>query len=272
MIRSALTLALRGWRIHPLRPREKTPVTPHGCLDASYDPEVIKEWWDRWPWANIGVATGAGSGVVVIDVDGPQGWWRWAELCSEHGTTETLVQQTGRADGGMQLFFAHPGRHIGNRGALAGCGDIQVRGDGGYVVVPPSVHPSGRCYRWTQCMRPAAMPQWLLELVQEADRPPTNRPPPKIQPGQGTTSYGEGALESACEEARAVGQGQRAVRLFHLASCMGELVAGGELAEDEARAALTAAGMASGISERESDRQVRCGIEAGFRKPRGAPR
>jgi len=269
MIRVALALAGIGWRVHPLQVRGKRPLTSHGCLDASTDEQVIREWWTRWPRANIGIATGAESDIIVLDVDGPEGWLSWAQLCSEHGEPVTLSQQTGRLEGGQQLFFSHPGGRVKNgREVRPG---LDCRADGGYIVAPPSIHPSGRRYRWLRRMRPAPCPSWLVELIRPPERPAHPVPPPRRGRGGGSTSYGMVALERSCAEARCLGRGQRAMRLFHLASCVGELVAGGELDREAAQCALTAAGVESGLSEREAARQVRCGLTAGEKNPRGSP-
>ena len=118
----------------------KHPRTPSGVKDASKDPTVVAAWWERWPDANVAVATGQASGVVVVDVDGPEGEEALVELC---GNPPTPTSLTGK---GRHLFFAAPDHPVMNQVALAP--KLDVRGDGGYVVVPPSVHHTGRVYRW----------------------------------------------------------------------------------------------------------------------------
>src|SRR5262245_49991368 len=66
---AALSYAARGWPVFPCRPRAKEPLTQHGCKDATTDPHQITQWWTRWPEANIGIATGMASRIIVIDVD-----------------------------------------------------------------------------------------------------------------------------------------------------------------------------------------------------------
>jgi hypothetical protein len=118
----------------------KHPRTPNGVHDASKDPDVIRSWWNRWPDANIGIATGWMSGIVVVDVDGPKGEESLHKMC---GNPPTAVALTGR---GRHLYFEHPGEPVPGRVGLAS--KVDVRSDGGYVVAPPSLHASGHRYRW----------------------------------------------------------------------------------------------------------------------------
>jgi hypothetical protein len=113
---------------------------------ASADPVVIREWWERWPAANVCIATGGISGVIVIDIDPRHGGNEsLAAIERDCGPLPaTLTSKTG--GGGSHLFFQHPGNDVPNRtNVLPG---IDVRGDGGYVVAPPSAHVSGAEYTW----------------------------------------------------------------------------------------------------------------------------
>lgn len=159
-----------GWPVFPLKPKTKRPLTDHGFKDATTDVGTVKQWWARWPEANIGVPTGqkeaGGCGFDVIDVDGRLGLASLATLkhsrCAPECTAETFCHATGPLPPIVARAFtpgdpseaAHePGRHLftpaigsGNTtGALPG---IDLRGNGGYVVVPPSVGPSGARYAW----------------------------------------------------------------------------------------------------------------------------
>ena len=138
------------WAVFPCRPGEKVPATPHGFKDATKDTKQISRWWADIPTANIAVATGAASGLVVIDVDqknGVDGEAGLAALEAQFGKLPPTVEQlTG--GGGRQLFFRHPGGRVPNTTKLHDHAGVDVRGDGGYVVMPPSIHPSGRTYTW----------------------------------------------------------------------------------------------------------------------------
>jgi hypothetical protein len=143
---AALHYAERGLYVFPLVPRDKKPLTEHGYKDATADPAIIHAWWQRWPDANIGLDCGR-SGLVVIDLDGAEGLHSWATLAvALELNQKTRAARTG--GGGLHLYFAAPdGVHIGNSAGKLG-EHIDVRGEGGYVVMPPSIHPNGNPYEW----------------------------------------------------------------------------------------------------------------------------
>ena len=125
--------------------------------------EEIRSWAAWWPNANLAVVTGKISGVIVLDVDGQVGAQTLSGLPP---IPETGRSSTGR---GEHIWFKHPGGVISNLvGFLPG---LDLRGDGGYVVVPPSVHSSGRPYAWTHPdgTTLADPPEWLLELIQRGN-------------------------------------------------------------------------------------------------------
>ena len=147
MLRSAIWYANYGWHVFPVKAGGKVPLTPNGCKDATRDAEKITEWWTRKPNANIGVACGP-SGIVVIDLDDDKGGLdAWAELKERLGIDdETVTCLTG--GGGMHLYYkALPGIDIPNSASKLGPG-IDTRGNGGYVLVPPSITASP--YRWEE--------------------------------------------------------------------------------------------------------------------------
>lgn len=154
----------------------KHPVTVHGLKDASGDQKVIDGWWARHPAANIGIATGAISGICALDVDVVKGGEDSLDrLIATHGQVPNTVEAiTG--SGGRHLLFRHPGRPVKNSVESLGPG-IDFRGDGGYIVVAPSRHISGNAYAWEASSRPgeaelADLPPWLLQAVTERREPP----------------------------------------------------------------------------------------------------
>lgn len=163
----------KNWPVFPIKPRGKTPLTARGFKDASRDPATIRAWWTRWPDANIGLPTGEDSGVVVVDIDckdGKVGEASFSALTAEHGEPpQTATSLTSQ--GGRHLFFTCPDPVIKNTTGTLGQ-DIDTRGDGGYVVLPPSVHPTGEAYRWADASpaAPAELPGWL--------RPAERKPSP----------------------------------------------------------------------------------------------
>ncbi|NIT04147.1 hypothetical protein GTO10_04460, partial [Candidatus Saccharibacteria bacterium] len=130
-----------GWKVFPVKPREKIPLTEHGCKDATSNERTIVAWGEKWPDANIGVATGQASGIVVLDVDKRHGGDdSLFELEQKHGELPKTVEViTG--GGGRHIYFKYPSGDVTvkNAAGLAGIAGLDIRGDGGYVVAPPSV-------------------------------------------------------------------------------------------------------------------------------------
>ena len=164
--RAALAYRTRGWSVVPIEPRGKRPLVRWEEFQARVPTRAeVTAWFDRWPDAGVGIVTGSVSGLVVVDVDPRHGGAEaLAELESAHGALPSSVEsETG--GGGRHLYFAHPGGVVRNRVGLAP--GIDLRGDGGMVVAPPSLHASGRRYRWRGGHRPeeaalAEPPAWLL--------------------------------------------------------------------------------------------------------------
>ena len=197
---AALEYAGRGFAVFPLA--GKVPRTPNGLKDASADPAQLAEWWTAWPDAGVAVRTGAPSGLIVLDVDpGHGGADSLAELEAEHGALpETVRCETG--GGGEHYYFAHPGGEIRNTAGKLGDG-LDTRGDGGYVVAPPSPHPLGGRYAWDTPPDEAEIaeaPAWLLAALT-------------------TRHNGNGAMPSSNGSA-AIGEGKRNAELASLAGVM----------------------------------------------------
>lgn len=125
-----------GWRVHPLRPDGKEPLLRHGVHDASTDPDQIRRWWVRWPNANIGVATGRDS-IDVLDIDvkfGGKGL-HLAERARDAGLLGGWIGVVESPSGGMHVWY--PGAGQGG-GAVGKKRDLELKANGGYVLVPPS--------------------------------------------------------------------------------------------------------------------------------------
>ncbi len=171
LLEAALTYARMGLPVFPCAPGRKTPLTDNGFHDATTDEATIRKWWRTNPRANIGMPTGTASGTFVLDIDPRNGGEaglndlesRYAKLPD---TTEGLT-----AGGGRHLFIRHPGNHVPCSQGELGPG-VDVKGDGGYVVLSPSVHPNGNAYAWRDVraideVSPVECPAWLVKLVCE---------------------------------------------------------------------------------------------------------
>lgn len=243
----ALYYAAIGWQVFPLHTivdvdqcscrnsgcvsRGKHPRTEHGLKDATDDEDQVREWWEKWPDANIGVATGSGSRLWVLDIDlrdgGTENWRAFAagrEL-------DAIEQRTG--SGGAQIVFAWDSDlEVRNRqNVLPG---VDVRGEGGYVVVPPSLHLSGHLYAWIEGLDPGSReaslaPAWVLELVlgEQRQRPPVQaaRVPASALPDAEVASIRSAmaAIDADCDREHwicvgmalhSTGAGEQAFRLW----------------------------------------------------------
>jgi hypothetical protein len=150
-LRAALAYAGQlHWPVFPLKPRAKEPLTPHGYKDATLDEEIIRQWWAKWPKANIGIPTGINFWALDIDPRNGGDDSR-AQLVAKHGAlADTIRQMTG--GGGNQYLYEMPDQQkIGCYTAV--WPGIDVKGEGGYIVVPPSIHPSGKRYEWDTAKR-----------------------------------------------------------------------------------------------------------------------
>lgn len=164
LLASALDYAKRGFRVFPIAPNTNdAPLITEWQHKASCDPKQIKEWWATWPEANVAIATGVESGVIVVDVDvknGKNGKSTLAALVKQHGGFTTLKARS--PTGGEHHYFTSPGYKIGNRTGLVH--GIDFRGDGGYIVVSPSKRKEG-AYKWTNESDVATCPAWLIDLI-----------------------------------------------------------------------------------------------------------
>jgi len=156
----------RGWSVLPLRPKDKRPIFDWEPLQQARPSAAdVAKWFQRRPTANIGIVTGEISNLIVLDVDPKHGGdASLARLEQRFGPLPATIESV-TGGGGRHLYFAHPGGLVRNRAGLAQ--GIDLRGDGGYVVAPPSVHPSGQPYAWASGRSPdeielAPLPRWLL--------------------------------------------------------------------------------------------------------------
>lgn len=158
---AALAYGKRGWHVFPLKPRTKEPFFTGWPDRATDDLATINTWWSYNPEYNIGLHCGPASGVVVVDLDPKSGGFdSWYDLLDIHGTVDTLSAITG--GDGEHLFFLQPdGVDLRNTQGNIGRG-IDTRAWHGYVVLAPSIHPSGGIYEWQDFTPPAPIPAWLL--------------------------------------------------------------------------------------------------------------
>lgn len=174
---AAIAYAKRGWRVLPCKPREKRPATAHGYKNATADRGELVRQWKQNPRANIGIATGQISGIIVLDVDPRNGGREsLAELERIHGPLPKTARVETGGDG-EHYYFALSAGVCAKSFVLAP--GLDVKADAGYVLAPPSLHPNGKPYtcRASLAAAPlAAAPAWLLEAEAKRGRTQPDQP------------------------------------------------------------------------------------------------
>ncbi len=280
MLEAALRYACeRGWMVLPVKHRTKFPGTHHGFLDATKDQSIIRNWFTPSrrpgrPEYGIGVVTGSSSGFWVLDIDGDVGRASLAELVKKYGALpRTLACRTG--GGGMHLYFTMPPQGV-IKSRVAIMPGIDIRGDGGYVVAPPSVHPSGKVYAWDEQggARVLAAPAWLLALAMPADIPAVIASAAVITP-QPDASYDRYAAKALANQLAAIAAaipGARNDTLNKAAYSLGQLIGAGILTYAAVEAALIAAAHRVGLGRAEIAATVKSGLTAGMNNPSQLPK
>ena len=242
-----------------------------GLTVASVDPATIDGWWRRWPTANVAIRTGAVSGLIVLDVDPDHGGDDSLDaLLHEHGPLPPgAIVRTG--SGGQHFYFTHPGGMIRNdTGRRLGPG-LDIRGDGGYVIAPPSRHTTGVTYRWDPPDRQLPQPPgWLLDRLREPARPPTRSTPPTSEPSspRRISAWAGAALERELDKVSAAQEGSRNSTLNRSAFSLGQIIGSGALDANEVEHLLLDRATAIGLGEREARATIASGLTAGTRQPR----
>ncbi len=275
----------RGWSVVPLKPQDKRPaIRWRGYQETRANKNVVDSWLGQWPAANIGIVTGAISGIVVLDVDGLDGMVSVSRLGMLPGRSPKV--STGR---GVHYYFKHPGYPVRNfAGVFPG---LDFRGDGGYVVGAGSIHPNGSQYMWMVSPEDAPlldMPDWLLEIVtgegksaHDDEETPVSHSEP-LEPVERTVSRAN---------SKTVGEGGRGWALAALRKESAKMAAAVDGTKHERRrnSAIALAGLMPAISEQEifdalyinlgpsaEDKKnardtIRDGIKYGAARPREIP-
>lgn len=284
MLAAAISYAERGWRVFPLHgivnglctcgrrscgSVAKHPLVRRGLYEATTDPKQIQSWWRRWRSANVGIATGATSGIAVIDIDLPRALPSLKQLV--HKFPSTLTGCTG--GGGLHLIYRGTcadlrctTSQVPGIGHLIG---VDVRAEGGYIVAPPSIHRSGRRYEWLDPNAPLKpAPEWLKHPPRSSAD--LGHVTPTEFEGDGTP-YGLAVLRAEVDRVGAAKVGTRNHELNRASFVLAQLVAGGELLETAVRASLLPTALSIGLGEPEARQTIDSAFQAGLRSPRVAP-
>ena len=255
MLDDALKLRRQNFSVIPVTAREKIASVAWKQYQAALaDEETIRNWFDNSE-SNIGIVTGAASNCVVLDIDDDKGGSQSLEAY------EIPVTPCAKTGSGWHYYFRHPGFDVSNfAGKLPG---VDLRGDGGYAVAPPSVHPNGKSYEWIVSPEHCAlaeMPKWLLDLCAANDNVAK------------ATSYGEAWFDD-CDALAEAEPGQRNDLLNQVACKAGSLSASGNLDRSSAIDAMMDACKRNGLLDADGAKSVRdtirSGLLAGMKNPRG---
>lgn len=291
---AAVELAGRGLRVFPCHSirdgrctcKEANCSSPgkhpwQKKLEPSNDAEKVRDMFLLRRHGNVGIATG--DGLLVLDIDGPLGEESLGELeRSYEELPPTLTARTGR-DGGRHVYLSTDA-DIHNSAGRLGKG-LDVRGQGGYVIAPPSVHLSGRTYQWEDPNATIAeAPAWLVAVIlaagtSEPEPKPEPTPAPRKAPSREASSsrreaYVRAAINAEIGKVLSAPEGVRNDELNKAAFALGQLVGGGELLEgDVERELMEAAGAWIGQDciESEIRKTIRSGLKGGKREPRHVP-
>jgi len=275
VLRAALEYAARGWYVFPCS-RDKKPLTAHSFYDATTDAEQITRWWTQHPNAAIGVACGK-SGLFVVDIDVKRddhnGFASWEALGIHDVGLVSLTPSRGK-----HIIYYANGHNLGNSVGRLGPG-LDTRGDGGYIIVPPSSIETGE-YRavgdWTE--PPPPVPEALVALLTapraaEPQPQPPPQPPPQAQPpADREKNWARAALEGEYKRVASAQQRTRNDTLNRAAFALGQIVGAGLLDRREVESALYAAACACGLVTDDGERSVNATIKSGLTAGVGQPR
>lgn len=236
------------WPVFPVS-IDKIPLTRHGYKDATVSPNQINEWDNLYPDANIAIATGRVSGLIVLDVDGEEGEESLKEMAS-HGIVfpDKPCSRTGR---GRHIYMRYD-RHMKSSVSKLGR-NLDIRADGGSIIAPPSIHSSGIEYRWLSGPE-QKLHHFPLKALLTLYAPRVRVPRPAPQ---------QHSLRELTDRVSSAQCGTRNNELNAAAYLAGRLIREGAASASEAFRALVQAGMSCGLTKHESELTVRSGLRAG---------
>lgn len=258
---AAFELCAFGWRVFPCAAGKKEPAIPkrdggRGCLDATDDEEKICEWAGKYPDANIGVACGKESALLVVDIDCHHGGLDSIKTLRSQGFKLPPTVSVRTPSGGWHLYYAYLAGPKNSK-SLLGKG-IDIRTTGGYVVAPPSMLDGAKAYRW-HCAPLGAvlpcLPSWAAQRLKPREETPFYREEPRVA----------GDIDGLVIFMERAPNGERNAILHWCAMRAGEAVGRGEISEGAAFQDMVAAGLAVGLSRDEAAKTARSGVRRGMR-------
>lgn len=279
ILASALEYLEMGFSVIPIMPRGKLPqanVLPgYGERKASWvkyqralpERSEVEDWFATRPRLNLAIVTGKVSNLVVVDIDNPEALDQFEDIFypDYDGDQTDWFVRTGR---GYHVYFNYPeGVEIRNRTHFRE--GIDIRADGGYVLAPPSIHPSGRQYRWDHEIAPHILvrpnlPASLLDLLV---RPESERPTFKPVRATFGSPLARHLFDRFLRELARSEPDNHNNTLNRVAFQLARIVAAGALDEGECREALRIEALAVGQGESETQRTIDSAFRAGLALP-----
>lgn len=167
---SATFYAQHNIKTFPVKRQGKYPLCQHGFKSATDNEVVLQEWNKQFPNCNIGIPTGAINNIFVVDIDGVSGEQSLAAFENTYGKLNAATVNTGK---GRHLYFKMPKDIAINCSVRTVAPGIDIRGNGGYVVAPPSIHPNGNKYTWENfdfSQDFPTAPEWLIDLIINSEK------------------------------------------------------------------------------------------------------
>ncbi len=270
-----------NWALFPVEPREKKPYKTGGLKDngepyrlrwgqcATSNVGILRNWWRQWPQANIGLACKR-SGLIVVDAD-IEGAVGWAKFESDNTLPVTVTADT--PSGGKHIIYrVIEGVTIGNRDLMKGVNMRGIKGDGGYIVIAPSIHPNGKVYKWAQGLGPheieiAPVPAVLIDALKPKLIEKKEIPMPVVTAvgNDYRARYAQRHFDFKLNDVRNAANGHKHNTLNTAAYALGQFVGAGLLNESEVKQALLSAIISSGFKDGqgEAERVINDGVRAG---------
>jgi putative DNA primase/helicase len=165
LLGAAIDIARQGTPVFPCSPLTKQPLTAHGFKDATTDTKQVQAWWTNTPDALIGSPTGKISDRLIIDTDSDRAEEELRLLAEQNGVTWPPITYTVATHKGKHFYFRYPGKGDIGCASRSMPDHVDVRAEGGYVIVPPSPHPLGGNYHIIDPSPKAEVPDWLYKLL-----------------------------------------------------------------------------------------------------------
>ena len=267
LLDAALAAHALGLHPIPVTPGAKHPPLIKWTSYQTRQPTVqeITQWWNTWPRANVAILTGTSGGIDVIDFDVDKDGNLPTWPGTEHFLSTECVVQTPR--GGRHYYFRHTPGIKNSTGKLAP--GVDVRGEGGYVLIPPSIVDVKPYETAIGSLAETQGPfsEWILKALGRSAILTVDEAAAGEKPGS-LSPYAEKVVEREVKKIKATPDGTRNNQLNKSAFDLGRYIGGGDMPRKDVEEKLTAAALEAGLDKKEISATIKSGIDKGLLKPR----